>query len=95
MDYVDTHCHTGARASTLPSLVPHYPDTGLLPLRDAFPYSHLMADQINVRNLSNNLHRGANWHGARRLRGYGPVAFGTHRGGFVSTGIRFLDWDCS
>ena len=95
MDYVDTHCHTGARARTLPSQVPHFPDTAPLPLRDAFPYSHLMAVQISIHNLSYNLHRGANWQGASVFCGHGPVAFGTHRGGFVSTGIRFLDWDCS
>ena len=54
-----------------------------------------MAMQISICNLSYNLHLGANWQGASVFCGDGPVAFGTHRGGFVSTGIRFLDWDCS
>ena len=54
-----------------------------------------MAMQISIRNLSYNLHLGADWQGASVFCGHGPVAFGTHRGGFVSTGIRFLDWDCS
>ena len=52
------------------------PDNGPLPLRDTFPYSHLMAVQISIHNLSYNLDRGANWSGASMFRGHGPVAFG-------------------
>ena len=51
-------------------------DTAPLPLCDAFPYSHLMAMQTSIHNLSYNLHRCANWHSASVFRGHEPVAFG-------------------